>query len=70
MRALLEQTARHSTQLGLHKEAAASLYAPHEQVGLLFSAFYYSDMWVVRCSLLNKTMADETRADSEHPSPT
>lgn len=44
MRELLEQTARHSTQLGLHKEATASLYAPHEQVGLLFSAFYYSDM--------------------------
>ncbi|AFR98228.2 hypothetical protein C343_06203 [Cryptococcus neoformans C23] len=45
MRALLEQTARHSTQLGLHKEATASLYAPHEQVGLLFSAFYYSDIF-------------------------
>lgn len=44
MRALLEQTAWHSTELGLHKEATASLYSPHEQVGLLFSAFYYSDM--------------------------
>ncbi|KIR99758.1 hypothetical protein L804_02390 [Cryptococcus deuterogattii 2001/935-1] len=45
MRALLEQTAWHSTELGLHKEATASLYAPHEQVRLLFSAFYYSDIF-------------------------
>lgn len=55
MRALLEQTAWHSTELGLHREATASLYAPPEQVGLLFSAFYYSDMWVIRCTLLDKT---------------
>lgn len=55
MRALLEQRAWHSTELGLHKEAAASLYAPHEQMGLLFSVFYYSDMWVIRCTLLDKT---------------
>ncbi|XAO24862.1 hypothetical protein I312_103671 [Cryptococcus bacillisporus CA1280] len=45
MKALLEQTAWHSTELGLHKEATASLYSPHEQVGLLFSAFYYSDIF-------------------------
>ncbi|OXG97133.1 hypothetical protein C345_02414 [Cryptococcus neoformans A2-102-5] len=45
MRALLEQTAWHSTELGLHREATASLYAPPEQVGLLFSAFYYSDIF-------------------------
>ncbi|OWZ62893.1 hypothetical protein AYX15_05038 [Cryptococcus neoformans] len=45
MRALLEQTAWHSTELGLHKEATVSLYAPHEQVGLLFSAFYYSNIF-------------------------
>ncbi|OWT40299.1 hypothetical protein C362_02079 [Cryptococcus neoformans Bt1] len=45
MRALLEQRAWHSTELGLHKEATASLYAPHEQMGLWFSAFYYSDIF-------------------------
>ncbi|WVQ83741.1 hypothetical protein IAT38_005885 [Cryptococcus sp. DSM 104549] len=45
MRALLEQTASYSKQLGLHKKATASLYAPQDQAGLLFSAFYYSDIF-------------------------
>jgi len=43
---LLDQWAWHVRALGLHHRATAELYQPSEQVGKLFSAIFYMDMWV------------------------
>lgn len=41
---LLQQMAWQVKELGLHRRQTASLYQPHDQVGALFSAFFYTEM--------------------------
>ncbi|GMK58681.1 hypothetical protein CspeluHIS016_0601230 [Cutaneotrichosporon spelunceum] len=48
---LLQQMAWQVKELGLHRRETASLYQPHDQVGALFSAFFYAEMF--RSSLMD-----------------
>jgi hypothetical protein len=43
---LLEQWAWQVRKLGLHTCATADMYRPHDQMGKLFSAIFYIDMFV------------------------